>query len=146
MTDLSSLPPLYGPPDAQGRQIGNTSGTLNECHPVGCQCPACKSATHLSDCAVHNEPALPNRPCDCPVGFVNKAIEHGHWEGCAAFNRPYSNDYCNCLSVEKLKAWDKEADELLCQRLDDEQNDTDTQAFRVKQLIAFIDGVRSVKP
>lgn len=31
-----------------------------------CGCEACEDGTlHLSDCAVHNEPAYPNGPCDC---------------------------------------------------------------------------------
>lgn len=31
-----------------------------------CQCNACKSGLiHSSDCAVHNEPAIPNGDCDC---------------------------------------------------------------------------------
>lgn len=29
-----------------------------------CTCAACK-ITHASDCAVHNEPAMPKGPCDC---------------------------------------------------------------------------------
>ncbi|MGS1064163.1 helix-turn-helix domain-containing protein [Burkholderia glumae] len=34
--------------------------------PAHCQCPACiDGATHASDCAVHNEPAYPNGPCNC---------------------------------------------------------------------------------
>ena len=28
-----------------------------------CQCNECRP--HTSDCAVHNEPAYPNGPCDC---------------------------------------------------------------------------------
>ena len=55
-----------------------------------CQCNACKNGVvHTSCCAVHNEPAYPNGPCDCgidllfedrPVFTVTKA-ETGHrWE------------------------------------------------------------------
>lgn len=34
----------------------------------GCQCLACKDGVkHWSDCAVHNEPAIPSGPCDCGV-------------------------------------------------------------------------------
>lgn len=34
--------------------------------PARCQCQACcRGTTHASDCAVHNEPAYPNGPCDC---------------------------------------------------------------------------------
>ena len=34
--------------------------------PEHCGCVACEDGTlHLSDCAVHNEPAYPNGPCDC---------------------------------------------------------------------------------
>lgn len=33
--------------------------------PAGCQCKACSVTPHGSDCAVHNEPALPAGPCDC---------------------------------------------------------------------------------
>jgi hypothetical protein len=34
--------------------------------PDGCQCPDClKDGGHMSDCAVHNEPALPKGACDC---------------------------------------------------------------------------------
>lgn len=37
-----------------------------------CYCPECWAeieapAVHASDCAVHNEPAMPNGPCDCSV-------------------------------------------------------------------------------
>lgn len=36
--------------------------------PEHCGCEACEDGTtHLSDCAVHNEPAYPNGPCDCGV-------------------------------------------------------------------------------
>ena len=38
-----------------------------------CQCSACKDGKlHLSDCAVHNEPAYPAGPCDC--GVLNQQI------------------------------------------------------------------------
>lgn len=34
--------------------------------PDHCGCETCEDGTtHLSDCAVHNEPAYPNGPCDC---------------------------------------------------------------------------------
>jgi len=37
--------------------------------PHGCNCVACAAGPkHWSDCAVHNEPAYPNGPCDCNVG------------------------------------------------------------------------------
>lgn len=37
-----------------------------------CQCPACKrEGLHLSDCAVHNGPALPVVPCDCGLSSSN---------------------------------------------------------------------------
>ncbi|AJW98884.1 hypothetical protein BM43_3026 [Burkholderia gladioli] len=37
--------------------------------PAHCQCPACSGgAAHASDCAVHNEPAMPRGPCDCAAG------------------------------------------------------------------------------
>lgn len=37
-------------------------------HREHCQCPACKDGIiHASDCAVHNEPAKPNGPCNCGV-------------------------------------------------------------------------------
>ena len=33
-----------------------------------CMCEACEDGTiHASDCAVHNEPAMRNGPCDCGV-------------------------------------------------------------------------------
>jgi len=33
-----------------------------------CQCDACRNGVvHESCCAVHNEPAYPNGPCDCSV-------------------------------------------------------------------------------
>lgn len=33
-----------------------------------CQCPACATGLiHASCCAVHNEPAYPNGPCNCGV-------------------------------------------------------------------------------
>ena len=31
---------------------------------------------HKADCAVHNEPAYPNGPCDC--GFSENGIRYGH--------------------------------------------------------------------
>lgn len=31
----------------------------------GCQCVHCQVTPHKSDCALHNEPALPIGPCDC---------------------------------------------------------------------------------
>ncbi|WP_336816822.1 hypothetical protein [Burkholderia gladioli] len=37
--------------------------------PAHCQCPACSGGTtHASDCAVHNEPAMLQGPCDCAAG------------------------------------------------------------------------------
>jgi len=43
---------------------------------TGCQCVACKrDGQHDSDCAVHNEPAIPNGPCDCG------ATTEGQWAG-----------------------------------------------------------------
>jgi len=34
-----------------------------------CQCGYCSpSVRHKSDCAVHNEPAMPVGPCDCGAG------------------------------------------------------------------------------
>lgn len=39
----------------------------------GCQCDECiklpDGIGHWSDCAVHNEPALPNGECDCDKCF-----------------------------------------------------------------------------
>lgn len=33
---------------------------------AACNCAACSTGVqHASDCAVHNEPAHPNGPCDC---------------------------------------------------------------------------------
>jgi hypothetical protein len=31
----------------------------------GCECAECRITPHWSDCAVHNEPALPKELCDC---------------------------------------------------------------------------------
>lgn len=40
--------------------------TMKCCDPKHCQCDACKGGViHASDCAVHNEPAYRNGPCDC---------------------------------------------------------------------------------
>lgn len=36
----------------------------------GCTCGACDTSAHLSDCAVHNGPALALGPCDCGVEGV----------------------------------------------------------------------------
>ena len=44
------------------------------------------SAPHASDCAVHNEPALPAGPCDC-------AEPHVHTWKWANINNV---DYCKC--------------------------------------------------
>ena len=30
-----------------------------------CQCETCKTVLHKTDCAVHNEPAMPKGECDC---------------------------------------------------------------------------------
>jgi hypothetical protein len=40
---------------------------LDPSMPDHCMCNACKDGItlHKSDCAVHNEPAYPNGPCDC---------------------------------------------------------------------------------
>ena len=32
-----------------------------------CQCGSCNPTPHKSDCAVHNEPALPKGECNCGV-------------------------------------------------------------------------------
>jgi hypothetical protein len=41
---------------------------------IECTCPACsRGELHSSDCAVHNEPALPAGPCDC--GAVEDGTE-----------------------------------------------------------------------
>lgn len=45
------------------------------------------SAPHASDCAVHNEPALPAGPCDCG------AEPHVHVWKWANINNV---DYCDC--------------------------------------------------
>ena len=38
---------------------------------AGCCCAYCKDGTlHLSDCAVHNEPAYPIGPCDCGAAIA----------------------------------------------------------------------------
>ena len=31
----------------------------------GCGCPDCLVTPHWAHCAVHNEPAFPDGPCDC---------------------------------------------------------------------------------
>ncbi|KKN73790.1 hypothetical protein LCGC14_0397380 [marine sediment metagenome] len=38
-----------------------------------CNCGNCADYSHQSDCAVHNEPAYPNKSCDC--GAVLRAAE-----------------------------------------------------------------------
>lgn len=53
---LSSMPPVL----ALRAKIAATVGAPH------CMCDACKSGViHKSDCALHNEPALPKGPCDC---------------------------------------------------------------------------------
>ena len=44
-----------------------------------CQCDACRGGVlHNADCAVHNEPAMPNGPCNC--GSLAKAERrYGAW-------------------------------------------------------------------
>ncbi len=37
-----------------------------------CVCDECKPYRHMSDCAVHNEPAYPNRPCSCRVNQLGR--------------------------------------------------------------------------
>ncbi|WP_186215998.1 hypothetical protein [Burkholderia gladioli] len=45
--------------------------------PAHCQCPACSGGTtHASDCAVHNEPAMPRGPCDCAPGGKHHGCEY----------------------------------------------------------------------
>ena len=40
-----------------------------------CQCPACaQGVRHKSDCAVHNEPAMPNGPCNCKAAGPRAVI------------------------------------------------------------------------
>lgn len=56
-----------------------------------CQCVACKATPHKSDCAVHNEPAEPNGPCDCgaeaPLAQLQiERDEHQHWFRVAKLN------------------------------------------------------------
>jgi hypothetical protein len=42
-----------------------------------CGCESCKTYLHKSDCAVHQEPARPNGPCDCrPSDGVDNKIIH----------------------------------------------------------------------
>lgn len=47
--------------------VGLSDERLMEMPKQGCQCPACKTTPHASDCAVHNEPAYPNGECNCGV-------------------------------------------------------------------------------
>ena len=46
--------------------VGTNSVTcLTDC----CRCDDClRDGPHASDCAVHNEPAYPNGPCNCALG------------------------------------------------------------------------------
>ena len=46
--------------------LGPPVSTDNAGVEAGCQCEACQTdGPHMSDCAVHNEPAYPNGPCSC---------------------------------------------------------------------------------
>jgi hypothetical protein len=38
----------------------------------GCECEECHVTMHASDCAVHNEPALPKGRCDCGATFHSR--------------------------------------------------------------------------
>lgn len=45
---------------------------------ASCQCEACQmNGIHASDCAVHNEPAYPNGPCDCGAAVSQAADQSG---------------------------------------------------------------------
>lgn len=40
-----------------------------------CACDNCKIIEHKSSCAVHNQPALPNRECDCKTIITHREIK-----------------------------------------------------------------------
>lgn len=58
---------------------------------------------HLSDCAIHNEPALRNKPCDC--GFEPKfnLSDLKHEDDCRYFD---DGEFCTCGSQDSaLVEW-----------------------------------------
>jgi hypothetical protein len=56
---------IFGPLDYLNIEQRARSLAQAEQAAKGCQCAACTSTPHASDCSVHNEPAYPNGPCDC---------------------------------------------------------------------------------
>lgn len=66
---------------------------------IRCQCKKCKDGVfHLSDCAVHNEPAEPNGRCNCIIQYC--------WSG---EYRP-----ANCLVCPKCGGYDYNYGETGC--------------------------------
>lgn len=64
---------------------------------------------HDSDCALHNEPAYPNGPCDCSVSRSPTAGDEGRITGiilsCARYaERIGTNPNANPFDVENAKA------------------------------------------
>ena len=53
------------------QQVANEVAQETQARFQGCQCNECKEAPHDSDCAVHNEPATPNGPCDCKSEWIS---------------------------------------------------------------------------
>jgi hypothetical protein len=72
-----------------------------------CQCSACKDGKlHLSDCAVHNEPAYPAGPCDC--GVLNQQIAQPAQEPAAQYSDIVSDgglDPRNKFDIPPQRTW-----------------------------------------
>lgn len=68
-----------------------------------CQCPACATFQHSSDCAVHNAPALPIGPCTCMV-LVPREATRDMMRAAVVFangNAVYKNVAAGALEIEE---------------------------------------------
>lgn len=70
---------------------------------AGCQCPACATIRHTSDCAVHNAPAYPVGPCTCTV-LVPREATREMMRAAVVFangNAVYKNVAAGALEIEE---------------------------------------------
>ena len=68
---------------------------------ISCRCGACRENPHASDCAVHNAPAFPAGPCDCPTGdrlFTNDDQTWDEWVGLFSSRDEMAEQYALELS------------------------------------------------
>lgn len=78
-----------------------------------CQCKYCvDGVVHSSDCAVHNEPAEPNRECDCEAVYISVFSEDLSYYWNRWFGDGWTNDkdkYNLFLLIKKELATQREA-------------------------------------